>query len=67
MGFPGGSSGKETGCSEGDVSLIPGVGRSSGGGNSTCLENLKDRGACWAIVHRVTKSRTWLKLLSTDT
>ena len=67
MGFPGGSSGKETGCSEGDVSLIPGVGRSSGGGNSTCLENLKDRGAWWATVHRVTKSRTWVKLLSTDT
>ena len=67
MGFPGGSSGKETGCNEGDVSLIPGVGRSSGGGNSTCLKNLKDRGAWWATVHRVAKSRTWLKLLSTDT
>ena len=24
-----------------------------------------DRGAWWAIVHRVTKSRTWLKWLST--
>ena len=29
------------------------------------LENLKDRGAWWAMVHRVTKSQTWLKRLST--
>ena len=26
----------------------------------SCLENPKDRGAWWAIVHRVTKSRTRL-------
>ena len=30
-----------------------------------CLENLMDRGAWWARVHRVTKSRTQLKQLST--
>ena len=29
-----------------------------------CLENLMDRGAWWATVHRVAKSRTWLKWLS---
>ena len=28
------------------------------------LENPTDRGALWATVHRVTKSRTWLKQLS---
>ena len=44
MGFPGGSDGKESGCSEGDLSLISGLGRSPGGGHGnplqyTCLEN----------------------------
>ena len=39
--------------------------RSPGGGNSnphlySYLENPKDRGACWASVCGVTKSRTWL-------
>ena len=32
----------------------------------SCLENFLDRGAWWAIVHRVTKSQTRLKLLSTQ-
>ena len=27
----------------------------------SCLENPMDRGAWWAIVHRVTKSQTWLR------
>ena len=40
----------------GDVSLIPGLGRSSGGGYDnplqySCLENPLDRGAWWATVH----------------
>ena len=30
----------------------------------SCLENLVDRGAWWAAVHRVKQSRTWLKTLS---
>ena len=30
----------------------------------SCLENAMDRGAWWAIVHGVTKSRTGLKRLS---
>ena len=29
------------------------------------LENPMDRGACWAVVHGVAKSRTWLKQIST--
>ena len=42
---------------------IPGSGRSSRGGNGnplqySCLENSLDRGAWWATVHEVTKSRT---------
>ena len=44
-----------------DVGSIPGSGRSPGKGNAnplqySCLENLIDRGAWWAIVHRVAKS-----------
>ena len=32
-----------------------------------CLENPMDKGAWWATVHKVTKSRTELKQLSTHT
>ena len=32
MGFPGGSDGKGSACHVGDLGLIPGLGRSSGGG-----------------------------------
>ena len=44
----------------GDLSSIPGSGRSPGGGNGnplqcSCLENPMDRGAWWATVHGVTK------------
>ena len=53
-----------------DAGLIPGSGRSLGGGYGSplqfsCLENSMDRGAWWATAHRVTKSRTRLKQLST--
>ena len=49
----------------GDAGLIPGSGRSPGEGNGnllqySCLENPMDRGAWWAIVHGVAKSRTRL-------
>ena len=42
--FPGGSDGKESACNAGDLSLIPGFGRSPGGGHGnplqySCLEN----------------------------
>ena len=64
-GFPGGSDGKESACNSGDLGLIPGLGRSPGEGNGyplqySCLENSMDRGAWWAIVHGVAKSRTRL-------
>ena len=32
LGFPGGSAGKESSCSVGDLGLIPGLGRSPGEG-----------------------------------
>ena len=46
-----------------DVGLVPGSGRSPGAGPGnplqySCLESLMDRGAWWAIVHGVAKSRT---------
>ena len=31
----------------------------------SCLENPMDRGAWWATVHRVIRSQTWMKWLST--
>ena len=51
-------SSKESACSTGDTSSVPGSGRSPGGGlgnplQYSCLENPMDRGACWATVHRV--------------
>ena len=52
-----------------DTALIPGSGRSPGGGCVTlllysCLENPMDRGAWQGTVHGVAKSRTHLKRLS---
>ena len=60
------ASGKDLSASAGDardVGLIPGLGRSPGGGNGnlfqySCLENPTDRGAWWATVCGITKSRT---------
>ena len=65
LGFPCSSDGKEAACSAGNPGLIPGLGRSpeEGNGNSLqypCLENLMDRGAWWAAVHGVAKSRARL-------
>ena len=63
--FPGGSDGKESACSAGDLGLIPRLGRSPGEGNGyplqySGLENPMDRGAWPATVHRIAKSRTRL-------
>ena len=46
-----------------DAGLIPESGRCPGGGHGkplqySCLENPVDRGAWWATVHGVEKSRT---------
>ena len=52
-----------------DLSLIPGSGRSPGGGHGnplqySCLENPMDGGAWQAIVHSVAESQTQLKQLN---
>ena len=63
VGFPHGSDGKESACNAGDLVLIPGLGRSSGEGNScllqySYLESSMDRVAWWATVCGVAKSQT---------
>ena len=68
----GGSGGKESAHSAGDPSLIPGLGRSPGEGDGyllqfSCLKNSMHRGAWWATVNGVTKSRTRLNQLSPHT
>ena len=62
-GFHCGSTGKESACNVGDLGLIPVFGRPPEEGKGhpfqySGLENLTDRGACWATVHGVAKSRT---------
>ena len=74
-GFPGGSVVKNLPAKAGDVrdpGLIPGLGRSPGGGHGnplqySCLGNFMDSRAWQAIVHGVTKSRTRLKRQYTHT
>ena len=73
MGFPGGTSGKEPAATagyRGDTGSIPGSRISLGGGHGnllqySCLGNPMGRGAWWAAVLRVAKSRTRLKRINT--
>ena len=65
LGFPGGSDA----CNAGNLGSVPGLGRSPGEGNGnplqySFLENSMDRGASWAIIHGVAKSRTRLSDLN---
>ena len=65
LGLPRWLSSKESTCSAGDTVLVPGSGRSPGGGNGnplqcSCLENAMDRGAWWATVDGVAQSQTRL-------
>ena len=60
-----GSNSKDSACNAGDPGSIPGLGIVLGEGNDnslqySCLGNSMDRGAWWAMVHRVTKSWTQL-------
>ena len=61
--FSGGSEVKESACNDGDLGLIPGLGRSLGGGHGnllqySCLENPHGQRSLAATVHEVTKSQT---------
>ena len=66
MGFPGGAVVRNPPANAGDIrdeGLIPGWGRSPGGGHRnplqySCLENPMDRGAWWATAYEVTELDT---------
>ena len=65
--FPSGSDSKESTCNEGDLDLIPGLGRSPNLEKGVVIhssilawEDPMDRGTWWAIVRGVTKS--WTRL-----
>ena len=60
MGFFGGSTGKESACNAGDLGLIPGLGRSPGGGKGYPLQYSGLENSMDCIVHGVTKS--WTRL-----
>ena len=69
-GFPGGSDSNESACNVGDLGLIPGLGRSLGGGcgnplQYSCLESSMDRGTWQATVPGVRKN--WTQLSDTPT
>ena len=60
VGFPGGSAVKNPPVKVGGAGSIPGLGRSSGGGNDnppqySCLGNPMDRGTWQGTVHGVAK------------
>ena len=60
MGFPCGSTGKESAYNVGDLGSIPGLGRSPGEGKGYPLQYSGLQNSMDYTVHRVTKSRTQL-------
>ena len=68
--IPGGCSGKESVCNAGDLGLIPGLGRSPGGGHGnslqySCLENPQGQGSLVGYSPWGCKESDTTKLLST--
>ena len=61
---------KDTPANAGDTGSILGSERFPGEGNgnslTSCLRNPMDRGACWAIVHGVTKELDMTERLYND-
>ena len=69
LGFPEGSSGRESASNAGDLGLSPGSGKTLGERNGNLLqysrlENSMDRGAWQATVHGVAKRWTQLNTFS---
>ena len=61
MGFPGGSTGKESAFNVGELDLIPGLGRSPGEGKGYPLQYSGLENSMDCIVHGVAKSQTRLR------
>ena len=59
-GFPCGSADKEFACNVGDLGLIPGLGRCPGEGKGYPLQYSGQENSMDCIIHRATKSWTWL-------
>ena len=59
-GFPCGSASKESACNEGNLGLIPGLGRSPGEGKGYLLQYSGLENSMGGIVHGVAKS--WTRL-----
>ena len=60
LGFPGGSAGKESACSEGDLGSIPGLGRYHAEGKGCPLQYSGLENSMGCTVHGVSKSHTQL-------
>ena len=60
LGFPCGSAGKESARNVGDLGLIPGLGRSLGGGKGHPLQYPGLENPMASVVHGVAKSQTRL-------
>ena len=60
LGFPGGSDGKESACSVGDLDSIPGLRRSPGEGKGYPLQYSGLENSTDCVVHGVAKSQTRL-------
>ena len=58
MDFPGDSDSKDSACNEGDLGLIPGLGRSSGEGKGYPLQYSGLENSMDYVVHGVAKSQT---------
>ena len=60
--FPGGSAGKDSACSAGDLGSIPGLAISPGEGTGYPLQYSDLENSMDCIVHGVTKSQIWLDI-----
>ena len=60
LGYPGGSDSKESACNAGDLSSIPGLGRSPGDGKGYPLQYSGLENSIDCIIHGVAKSWTQL-------
>ena len=72
VGFPGGSDGEESACNSGDLSLIPGLERSSGRGHGnplqySCLENPHGQTSLVGYIPRGRKEKDMTERLITST